>query len=130
MADFDMDDDFEPQARSRSNTWPVKPRELQAHTNLASPSDQQSNDDSTSPMFEDSAAGSSKRGGSRKNAWGNFSYADLISRAIESTPEKRLTLAQIYDWLVQNIPYFKDKGDCNSSAGWKVSISLLILCLH
>jgi hypothetical protein len=22
--------------------------------------------------------------------------------------------------MVQNIPYFKDKGDSNSSAGWKV----------
>jgi hypothetical protein len=27
---------------------------------------------------------------------------------------------QVYDWMVQNIPYFKDKGDSNSSAGWKV----------
>ena len=37
-----------------------------------------------------------------------------------SSPEKRLTLSQVYDWMVQNIPYFKDKGDSNSSAGWKV----------
>jgi len=57
---------------------------------------------------------------SRKNAWGNMSYADLITQGIESSPEKRLTLAQIYDWMVKNVPYFKDKGDSNSSAGWKV----------
>ncbi|XP_063041188.1 forkhead box protein O1-like [Engraulis encrasicolus] len=57
---------------------------------------------------------------SRRNAWGNLSYADLITRAIESTPEKRLTLSQIYDWMVRFVPYFKDKGDSNSSAGWKV----------
>ncbi|TNN86194.1 Forkhead box protein O6 [Liparis tanakae] len=56
---------------------------------------------------------------SRRNAWGNLSYADLITRAIESTPEKRLTLSQIYDWMVRFVPYFKDKGDSNSSAGWK-----------
>ena len=56
----------------------------------------------------------------RRNAWGNQSYADLITRAIESTPEKRLTLSQIYDWMVRFVPYFKDKGDSNSSAGWKV----------
>ncbi|KAJ8340858.1 hypothetical protein SKAU_G00331490 [Synaphobranchus kaupii] len=56
---------------------------------------------------------------SRRNAWGNQSYADLITRAIESTPEKRLTLSQIYDWMVRYVPYFKDKGDSNSSAGWK-----------
>lgn len=57
---------------------------------------------------------------SRRNAWGNQSYADLITRAIESTLEKRLTLSQIYDWMVRYVPYFKDKGDSNSSAGWKV----------
>ena len=57
---------------------------------------------------------------SRKNAWGNMSYADLITQGIESSPDKRLTLAQIYDWMVKNVPYFKDKGDSNSSAGWKV----------
>ncbi|KAI4889802.1 hypothetical protein NFI96_008088 [Prochilodus magdalenae] len=61
---------------------------------------------------------------SRRNAWGNQSYADLITRAIESTPEKRLTLSQIYDWMVRFVPYFKDKGDSNSSAGWKVSSAL------
>lgn len=57
---------------------------------------------------------------SRRNAWGNLSYAELITRAIESAPDKRLTLSQIYDWMVRFVPYFKDKGDSNSSAGWKV----------
>jgi len=57
---------------------------------------------------------------SRRNAWGNASYAELITRAIESAPEKRLTLSQIYDWMVRCVPYFSDKGDSNSSAGWKV----------
>ncbi|XP_058030243.1 forkhead box protein O3 isoform X1 [Ahaetulla prasina] len=59
---------------------------------------------------------------SRRNAWGNLSYADLITRAIQSSPEKRLTLSQIYEWMVRCVPYFKDKGDSNSSAGWKNSI--------
>ncbi|XP_067312199.1 forkhead box protein O3a [Pseudorasbora parva] len=63
-----------------------------------------------------------RKSSARRNAWGNYSYADLITQAIESTPEKRLTLAQIYDWMVRNVPYFKDKGDSNSSAGWKNSI--------
>lgn len=60
---------------------------------------------------------------SRRNAWGNLSYADLITKAIESAPDKRLTLSQIYDWMVRSISYFKDKGDSNSSAGWKVRIA-------
>ncbi|XP_057199872.1 forkhead box protein O3a [Triplophysa rosa] len=63
-----------------------------------------------------------RKSSARRNAWGNYSYADLITQAIESSPEKRLTLAQIYDWMVRNVPYFKDKGDSNSSAGWKNSI--------
>nr|3CO6_C Chain C, Forkhead box protein O1 [Homo sapiens] len=64
----------------------------------------------------------SKSSSSRRNAWGNLSYADLITKAIESSAEKRLTLSQIYEWMVKSVPYFKDKGDSNSSAGWKNSI--------
>ncbi|KAM6405561.1 LOW QUALITY PROTEIN: forkhead box protein O3 [Pluvialis apricaria] len=67
------------------------------------------------------AAAAPRKCSSRRNAWGNLSYADLITR-IESSPEKRLTLSQIYDWMVRCVPYFKDKGDSNSSAGWKNSI--------
>ncbi|KAM9704446.1 forkhead box protein O3B isoform 1-T2 [Menidia menidia] len=68
------------------------------------------------------AAQTPRKASSRRNAWGNLSYADLITKAIESSPDKRLTLSQIYDWMVRSIPYFKDKGDSNSSAGWKNSI--------
>lgn len=65
---------------------------------------------------------SQKKNSSRRNAWGNLSYADLITQAISSAVDSRLTLSQIYEWMVQNVPYFKDKGDSNSSAGWKVSL--------
>ncbi|XP_037081119.1 forkhead box protein O-like [Pollicipes pollicipes] len=71
----------------------------------------------------DPASGAAKaRGSSRRNAWGPHSYADLITQAILSTPEQRLTLAQVYEWMVANIPWFKDKGDSTSSAGWKNSV--------
>ena len=73
------------------------------------------------------AAAAAKKSSSRRNAWGNLSYADLITQAIQSTPEKRLTLSQVYEWMVANIPYFKDKGDSNSSAGWKVRPLFLII---
>ncbi len=56
----------------------------------------------------------------RRNPWGNMSYADLITQAIKSSPEQRLTLAQIYEWLVKNVTYFREKGDNVSSTGWKV----------
>ncbi|XP_028995195.1 forkhead box protein O3a [Betta splendens] len=69
-----------------------------------------------------SASQQLRKSSARRNAWGNYSYADLITQAIDSSPEKRLTLSQIYDWMVRSVPYFKDKGDSNSSAGWKNSI--------
>ena len=36
----------------------------------------------------------SKKSTTRRNAWGNMSYADLITQAIMNSPEKRLTLSQ------------------------------------
>ena len=74
-----------------------------------------------------SASQQLRKSSARRNAWGNYSYADLITQAIESSPENRLTLSQIYDWMVKSVPYFKDKGDSNSSAGWKVSADMLLL---
>ena len=59
----------------------------------------------------------------RRNAWGNLSYADLITQAIKSSPDQRLTLAQIYEWLITNIAHFRDKSDNVSSLGWKVRFS-------
>lgn len=37
---------------------------------------------------------SGKKTTTRRNAWGNMSYAELITTAIMASPEKRLTLAQ------------------------------------
>lgn len=84
---------------------------------------QQNDDNNIGNKQSNSNAGSkTKLNTPRRNAWGNMSYADLISQAINSTNDKRLTLSQIYDWMVQHVPYFKDKGDSNSSAGWKNSV--------
>ena len=67
--------------------------------------------------------GSGSGGNSKKprNPWGEKSYADLITQAILSSPDKRLTLAEIYKWMTDNIPYFRERADSNSTAGWKVS---------
>ncbi|XP_067617885.1 forkhead box protein O [Eurosta solidaginis] len=118
------DGGFEPQTRARSNTWPCPRPE-----NFVEPPDDV---ESTKASIQHLAGGDSqqavqninttKKNSSRRNAWGNLSYADLITHAIGSAPDKRLTLSQIYEWMVQNVPYFKDKGDSNSSAGWKNSI--------
>lgn len=73
-------------------------------------------------VMDESYGSPKQKTSSRRNPWGNTSYADLITQAIQSTPDQRLTLAQIYEWLVKNIPHFRDKGDSVSSNGWKNSI--------
>ena len=147
--DLDFDSQMEP-FRVRSNTWP-QPRpdanefgddgkcdmdgngaalgqgmvdpSVMPQTGLS-----HSGHDSSSSPLDQSMVGSQgpKKNTSRRNAWGNMSYADLITQAINGSPDKRLTLSQIYDWMVQNVPYFKDKGDSNSSAGWKVSLISIV----
>ncbi|CAL1534637.1 unnamed protein product [Lymnaea stagnalis] len=120
--DLDLDPNFEPQTRARSNTWPLRPsRELESQSSPVN-GDESSNGIDQHGSVKDPLGLTAKKCGSRRNAWGNLSYADLITKAIQSSPEKRLTLSQIYDWMVQNVPYFKDKGDSTSSAGWKNSI--------
>ncbi|XP_041665721.1 forkhead box protein O6b [Cheilinus undulatus] len=142
----DIDSEFEPHSRSRSCTWPLPcpedfpgGEEASRGLALASVKLEQYNVPACraerkggAPAEMKPPAGAlaaldvagqlRKAKSSRRNAWGNLSYADLITRAIESAPEKRLTLSQIYDWMVRFVPYFKDKGDSNSSAGWKNSI--------
>lgn len=110
-------DGFEPQTRARSNTWPLPRPE-----NYVEPGEETGNKCAGLPAPAPTAAivAPAKKNSSRRNAWGNLSYADLITQAITSSADKRLTLSQIYEWMVQNVPYFKDKGDSNSSAGWKV----------
>ncbi|MBN3273753.1 FOXO3 protein, partial [Polyodon spathula] len=141
--DVEIDPDFEPQSRPRSCTWPLPRPESsvgkpESTDNSIIPEEEDDEDDTVNSMTintngiisnscingEDQHRGSQqqRKASSRRNAWGNLSYADLITKAIESTPDKRLTLSQIYDWMVRCVPYFKDKGDSNSSAGWKNSI--------
>ncbi|XP_055325940.1 forkhead box protein O-like isoform X3 [Sitodiplosis mosellana] len=120
----DLQESFEPLQRARSNTWPlprpenfVDPEESESKK---CSNQQLSTNDSQQVTLPNLAA--QKKNSSRRNAWGNLSYADLITQAITSAVDNRLTLSQIYEWMVQNVPYFKDKGDSNSSAGWKNSI--------
>lgn len=142
-----IDPDFEPQSRPRSCTWPlprpdisaVKPEAADGTESAAGtpPADEDKPEPQQITSEPEKAAAAAeggvvagvggagatpRKGSSRRNAWGNQSYADLISQAIENSPEKRLTLAQIYEWMVKTVPYFRDKGDSNSSAGWKNSI--------
>ncbi|XP_013910808.1 PREDICTED: forkhead box protein O4-like [Thamnophis sirtalis] len=132
-----LDPEFPPQSRPRSCTWPLPRPELVAVVEsepgeaAASPEEPgggvggEACGVASGPSGPGAAAAAGSRkggagsGGARRNAWGSQSYADLISQAILSAPDKRLTLAQIYEWMVRSVPFFRDKGDSNSSAGWK-----------
>ncbi|XP_050414909.1 forkhead box protein J3 isoform X1 [Patella vulgata] len=46
-----------------------------------------------------------------------YSYANLITFAINSTGKKKMTLSEIYQWICENFPYYKEAGN-----GWKNSI--------
>nr|DBA29424.1 TPA: hypothetical protein GDO54_009649 [Pyxicephalus adspersus] len=46
-----------------------------------------------------------------------YSYSALIAMAIQSTPKKKITLSQIYQYVAEKFPYYK-----NSKAGWQNSI--------
>ncbi|KAL1925101.1 uncharacterized protein VTP21DRAFT_4755 [Calcarisporiella thermophila] len=46
-----------------------------------------------------------------------YSYAALIQQAIESSPQKRMTVAEIYDYFLRNYSYFR-----TTRATWKNSI--------
>ncbi|KYN06743.1 PREDICTED: forkhead box protein O-like [Cyphomyrmex costatus] len=115
----DLETGFEPQTRARSNTWPLPRPEGYVEGNA--PTAKEGAEGGTPPHQAQLGLLPVKKNSSRRNAWGNLSYADLITQAITSAPDQRLTLSQIYEWMVQNVSYFKDKGDNNSSAGWKVS---------
>ena len=52
-----------------------------------------------------------------------YSYANLITFAINSSPKKKMTLAEIYQWICDNFPYYKDAGN-----GWKVNGTALYEC--
>merc|ERR550532_80247 len=124
-----------PRQRDRCNTWP----RLLLESNCASSSTSPPHwshasppgtclaavTEETEPPVSLSQCEAVSQGNSvygRKNPWGNHSYADLISQAISSSSERRMTLSQIYDWMVAHIPYFTDRQSNSKSAGWKNSI--------
>lgn len=59
---------------------------------------------------------------SQKDGKPPYSYASLIMHAINSTINKRMTLSEIYAWICDNFPYYKDVGN-----GWKVCMVIMFV---
>ena len=124
-------------ARSRSSTWPLQdpsislmgtpppdgpsPPGHNGHGSVSGEGATAGSPKRETPECESPLPQTSKSEPKKpRNAWGNMSYAELITQAILSSPEKRLTLSEIYEWIVANVPYFHDKANSPSTAGWKV----------
>ncbi|XP_059202464.1 forkhead box protein N2 [Centropristis striata] len=46
-----------------------------------------------------------------------YSFSSLIFMAIEDSPDRRLPVKDIYDWIVNNFPYYR-----TASGGWRNSV--------
>ncbi|KAL7670567.1 hypothetical protein ACOME3_005503 [Neoechinorhynchus agilis] len=53
---------------------------------------------------------------------GNLSYMEMISRAIESHPQQRLVLKDIYKWLIINMPYFTERQHKPICRSWQNTV--------
>jgi hypothetical protein len=74
-------------------------------------------DDEGSGGEETAAAGAAAANGGSAHQKPFISYACLIAEAINSSPQERLTLADIYKYLMEKYPYFR-----HTKNGWQNSI--------
>lgn len=49
-------------------------------------------------------------------------WADWISLALVSHPKKKITLNEMYAWMIRNVPVCQNTPNMKSSEGWKNSI--------
>lgn len=54
-----------------------------------------------------------------------YSYAMLIRYAIETSPQRKMTLSEIYSWILERYPWFESAG-----TGWKVRVFIPLPCFQ
>nr|CAD7393712.1 unnamed protein product [Timema cristinae] len=87
---------------------------LNAHATLSTPDISVDNNDEVDAMIRESTVGSPNRS---KDGKPPFSYASLIRLAISNAPKGKMTLSEIYQFIIQQFPYYRNAG-----TGWKNSI--------
>lgn len=73
----------------------------------------------TRPQSASSESNGSGSGSKNATAKGKppYSYANLIMMAIQSSSERKMTLNEIYHWIMENYEWYREQPD---GASWKV----------